>query len=72
MAHTLQKLFYDPNVPKAFAHDLSIPNFISRIMIPETAILLAQEDLGLDRDGAHEVLLKGREYGSVMHPDDED
>lgn len=50
---------------------LSIPNLVLHIMVPEAALLLAQQDLNLDRDAAARILKTSAQYGDIFHPDDD-
>ena len=62
----LQVLF-----PAKDFHELSFINFLRRVLIPETAVCLAQEDMKIDRQTAIDILRTSRQYGLVMHPSDE-
>lgn len=57
--------------PQADHYPLTAINFVRRVLLPETAVLLTQEDLGCSRQEAINVLRDSREYGLVMHPDNE-
>lgn len=43
--------------------------FISRILVPETALLLIKEDLHISDQEALDVLRKSRAFGAALHPD---
>lgn len=62
----MQVLFPDVSI-----HDLSFVNFARRVLLPETAVLLTQDDLGISREQAVNVFLASRQYGMTMHPQDD-
>jgi hypothetical protein len=57
--------------PEADHYPLTTINFLRRVLLPETAVLLAQKDLGCSREEAINVLHDSHEYGLVMHPDND-
>ncbi|KAF7979106.1 hypothetical protein HWV62_43636 [Athelia sp. TMB] len=67
MFSVIQSLF--PNVP---AHGLRFVDFVRRVLLPETAVLLAQDDLAVSWEKAIDILLDSKEYGVVMYPEDDD
>lgn len=52
-------------------HGLSFVNFARRVLLPESAILLAQADIHVSREKAIEIVRASRQYGMTMHPEDE-
>lgn len=67
MFSVMQSLF--PNVP---IHGLRFVDFVRRVLLPEAAVLLTQDDLTVSRDKVIEILLASREYGVAMYPEDDD
>jgi RTC4-like domain len=57
--------------PDVTNHGLSFVNFTRRILLPEAAVLLAQDDLQISREKAIEILRTSRHYGMTMHPEDD-
>ncbi|KZP03109.1 hypothetical protein FIBSPDRAFT_684393, partial [Athelia psychrophila] len=64
MFSVMQSLF--PNVP---IHGLRFVDFVRRVLLPEAAVLLTQDDLTVSREKAIEILLASREYGVSMYPE---
>lgn len=67
MLSTIQQSFPD-NGP---VHDLSFINFARRVLLPETAVLLAQDDLNIPRAKAVDIIRASRHFGISNHPDDD-
>lgn len=44
-------------------------NFIRRVLLPKVAVLLAQEDMGLGRQDAIDIIGTSKQWGLTMHPD---
>lgn len=44
--------------------------YIARVLVPEVAILLIQQDMGLKYNEALQILKESREWGLAMHSDD--
>jgi RTC4-like domain len=49
-----------------------ISSFVQTVMVPELAVLLVQEDMGLDGDMARKVLVDSIDIGDLLNEDDED
>lgn len=58
-------------MPQTDNHNIPCIDFIRRILVPETAILLAQADMGLSRQEAVEILKVSKEYGIAFYTQDE-
>lgn len=58
-------------MPQTDNHNIPCIDFIYQILVPETAILLAQADMGLLRQEAVEILKISKEYGIAFYPQDE-
>jgi RTC4-like domain len=67
MSCVLQLLFDDT----MDNNGVSVINFIRRVLLPEAAVLLAQEDMGLTRQDAIDIIRTSRLWGLTMHPDDD-
>ncbi|KAI0054518.1 hypothetical protein BV25DRAFT_1816946 [Artomyces pyxidatus] len=52
-------------------HSIPTPVFLERVLIPEAAVLLIQEDLGLTREQALATKEKSLSYGSILFPEDD-
>jgi hypothetical protein len=44
--------------------------FISQILVPKTALLLIQEDMGQTLEGSHSIMLASSQYGPAMFCED--
>jgi hypothetical protein len=49
-----------------------ISSFVQTVMVPELAVLLVQEDMGLDSDMARKVLVDSIDIGDLLNEDDDD
>ncbi|KAI9770262.1 MAG: hypothetical protein M1840_003420 [Geoglossum simile] len=49
-----------------------ISSFVQTVMVPELAVLLVQEDMGLDSDMARKVLADSIDIGDLLNEDDDD
>lgn len=58
-------------MPQTNNHDIPCIDFFRRILVPETAVLLAQADMGLSRQEAVGILQVSKEYGIAFYPQDE-
>lgn len=67
MSCVLQLLFDDT----MDNNGISVINFIRRVLLPEAAVLLAQEDMGLTRQDAVDIIRTSKLWGLTMHPDDD-
>lgn len=61
--------FGKPVMTKAPIQPLNVANFVRRVLVPEAASLLIQEDLQISRDQALKVMKESREYGAAMFPE---
>ena len=52
-------------------HNIPCIDFICQILVPETAVLLAQADMGLLHWEAVGILKTSKEYGIAFYPQDE-
>jgi hypothetical protein len=57
--------------PDVTNHGLSFVNFTRRVLLPEAAVLLTQDDLQIPREKAIEILRMSRHYGMTMHPQED-
>ncbi|EIN04545.1 hypothetical protein PUNSTDRAFT_138587 [Punctularia strigosozonata HHB-11173 SS5] len=68
---TVIRFLFDHGPAGMISSGLSIPDLVLHIMIPETALLLAQQDLGLNREAAARILKMSKQYGDIFHQDDD-
>jgi len=57
--------------PRVENHGIPFVNFARRVLLPEAAVLLAQADMGLSRGETINVLRDSRDYGMIMHSQDD-
>lgn len=50
-------------------HPLCPIDFISRILVPETARLLIKDDLNVSDEEALNILTASQRFGAALHPD---
>lgn len=58
-------------MPQTDNHNIPCIDFICQILVPETAVLLAQANMGLSRQEAVGILKISKEYGIAFYPQDE-
>ena len=58
-------------MPQTDNHNIPCINVIHQILVPETAILLAQANMGLSHWEAVGILKTSKEYGIAFYPQDE-
>jgi hypothetical protein len=49
---------------------MSHTDFISRILVPEAALLLIWEDMGQMLEGSHSIMPASSQYGAAMFCED--
>jgi hypothetical protein len=63
-------MFPVDKVPPKVIQPLSVDQFFSHVLVPETALLLIQEDMSLStREYALQVMRESKEYGVMMFPE---
>ncbi|KAJ7037014.1 RTC4-like domain-containing protein [Mycena alexandri] len=76
MSETLYMMFPERTVSSHWVEPFSLQEFIGRILVPEAAMRLIMEDMGLDgsdagnKGKAIEVMRASTSYGSYMFADD--
>ena len=50
-------------------HSLAPVAFISRVLVPEAARLLIQNDLNVSDEEALDILIASQPFGAALHPD---
>ena len=75
MYKTLHKVYLGTylDTTKQMGHPLAPKYLFWKVLIPEAALGLISEDLGLDKThpDVMKTLVESRAYGEVMFPDDE-
>lgn len=66
---TLYELFPHASFNQIHVRPLAPAEFMQRVLVPEAAVSLIQEDSGQDRERAIETLRESTEYGVSMFPD---
>ena len=49
-----------------------VSGYVQAVMVPELAVLLVQEDMGLDGDMARKVLTDSIDIGDLLNEDEDD
>ncbi|KAJ7584186.1 hypothetical protein C8J56DRAFT_893780 [Mycena floridula] len=72
MNMALQWMFPQSDDPDAMCNDdIPFQVILWRILLPETAVILVQQDMSVDADAAMKVLRTSGRYGQVIYPSDD-
>ncbi|KAJ7590486.1 hypothetical protein C8J56DRAFT_1046754 [Mycena floridula] len=72
MNMALQWMFPQSDDPDAMCDDdIPFQVILWRILLPETAVILVQQDMSVDADAAMKVLRTSGRYGQVIYPSDD-
>jgi len=69
---TLQVMFPERDINLEYFSPLAWSSLLHEFLLPEVAVLLIQQDLGLGREAAIAILHESRRFGNAMHPMEEE